>query len=222
MRKKTLKITALILGLILAISLALAGCGRNPIEPETSAAPETTTTQATTEETSTETKETATETTPEETTTEETTPEETTTEETTTEKQTSKETKETTKKQTSQDLIDEDEAYYDVESVVLYLDKFGHLPDNFITKDEAEDLGWSGGSVDKYQKGAAIGGDYFGNYEGILPKNTKYHEADIDTYKAKRGSKRLIYSKDGRYYYTEDHYESFDELGVKKGEIVWY
>ena len=60
-----------------------------------------------------------------------------------------------------------------------------------------------------------IGGDYFGNYEGLLPaqKGRKYYECDIDTLgKSKRGAKRIIYSNDGLIYYTEDHYESFELL----------
>ena len=35
--------------------------------------------------------------------------------------------------------------YYDVENVVLYLTAYGELPPNYITKDEARDLGWNGG-----------------------------------------------------------------------------
>ena len=54
--------------------------------------------------------------------------------------------------------------YYDVENVVLYLTAYGELPPNYITKDEARDLGWQGGSVEDYLDGAAIGGDRFGNY----------------------------------------------------------
>ena len=57
-----------------------------------------------------------------------------------------------------------------------------------------------------------IGGDRFGNYEGTLPEG-EYHECDIDTLGAdRRGAKRLVYSDDGRIYYTEDHYESFTLL----------
>ena len=64
----------------------------------------------------------------------------------------------------------------------------------------------------KYAKGKCIGGDHFGNYEGILPSGN-YHECDIDTLGRKsRGAKRIIYSDDGRIYYTEDHYETFELL----------
>lgn len=114
--------------------------------------------------------------------------------------------------------------YYDVESVVLYLDAYGTLPSNFITKSEAESLGWSGGSVQRYREGAAIGGDRFGNREGLLPKASgrSYTECDIDTDGAdSRGAKRLVFSDDGLYFYTEDHYESFAELTVENGSVVW-
>lgn len=108
--------------------------------------------------------------------------------------------------------IDEDGTYNSAEDVSLYLYTFGHLPENYITKNEARDLGWSGGSVEKYAPGCAIGGDRFGNREGVLPEGS-YHECDIDTIGAdSRGAKRLVYSEDGRIYYTEDHYETFTLL----------
>ena len=108
--------------------------------------------------------------------------------------------------------LDEDGTYSSAEDVSLYLYTFGHLPDNFITKSEARDLGWSGGSVEQYAPGYAIGGDRFGNREGVLPDG-QYHECDIDTIGASsRGAKRLVYSDDGRIYYTEDHYETFTLL----------
>lgn len=60
---------------------------------------------------------------------------------------------------TSDSAVTEGEYYYDLEHVVLYLDRYGVLPDNYITKDEARALGWEGGSVENYLDGAAIGGD---------------------------------------------------------------
>ncbi|MBP5410404.1 MAG: ribonuclease [Lachnospiraceae bacterium] len=110
--------------------------------------------------------------------------------------------------------IDEDGWYYDKDSVALYIHTYGHLPGNYITKKEAEALGWSGGSVDKYAKGKVIGGDYFGNYEGLLPQKNgrKYTECDIDTKGKSRGAKRIIFSNDGLIFYTDDHYETFTQL----------
>ena len=113
------------------------------------------------------------------------------------------------------DSIDEYGSYTSKEDVALYLNTDGHLPDNFITKKEAQSLGWEGGSLEPYAPGMCIGGTYFGNYEGLLPETDgrEYHECDIDTLGANsRGAKRIVYSNDGLIYYTEDHYESFELL----------
>ena len=107
---------------------------------------------------------------------------------------------------------DPDGWYTTAEDVALYLHVYGKLPGNFITKSEARKLGWSGGGLDGYADGKSIGGDYFGNYEGLLPDGD-YHECDINTMHASsRGAERIIYSDDGRIYYTDDHYESFTLL----------
>ena len=102
------------------------------------------------------------------------------------------------------DTVGEHGYYYDAEHVVLYLDTYGHLPDNYMTKEEARALGWEGGSVEAYQAGAAIGGDRFGNREGLLPEETgrTYTECDINTLGAdSRGAERLIFSNDRLYFY---------------------
>ena len=126
---------------------------------------------------------------------------------------------------TSDSTVTEGEYYYDLEHVVLYLDRYGVLPDNYITKDEARALGWEGGSVENYLDGTAIGGDRFGNREGLLPEaaGRSYTECDIDTDgQSSRGAKRLVFSNDGLYFYTEDHYETFDELVVTETqEVAW-
>lgn len=109
--------------------------------------------------------------------------------------------------------LNEDGSYTDKEDVALYLWVYGHLPDNFMTKKEAEKLGWSGGSLEPYAPGCCIGGDRFGNYEGLLPEGPTYTECDIGTMGAKsRGAKRIVFSSDGYIYYTDDHYESFTIL----------
>ena len=111
--------------------------------------------------------------------------------------------------------IDEDGVYTTKDDVALYLHTYGHLPSNFITKKEAEKLGWSGGSLEPYAPGKCIGGSHFGNSEGILPEKDgrSYTECDIDTLGAdKRGAKRIVFSNDGLIYYTEDHYETFELL----------
>jgi len=111
--------------------------------------------------------------------------------------------------------IDEDGWYYSKDEVALYIYTYGKLPENFITKSEAQDLGWTGGTVENYKEGAAIGGDKFGNREGLLPKKSgrQYYECDIDTKgKGSRGAKRIVFSNDGLIYYTGNHYESFELL----------
>lgn len=111
--------------------------------------------------------------------------------------------------------IDEYGWYYSAEEVAEYICTYGDLPSNFITKEEARDMGWEGGSVEVYAPGFAIGGDSFGNREGKLPEETGrlWFECDIDTNGAdSRGAKRLVYSNDGLIYYTEDHYETFTLL----------
>ena len=113
-------------------------------------------------------------------------------------------------------VVPEDGWYSSKEEVALYLHLYGHLPDNYVTKKEAQDLGWTGGSVEPYSgEGTAIGGSRFGNYEGLLPEaaGRTYSECDIDTVGgSSRGAKRLVYSNDGLIYYTEDHYASFELL----------
>ncbi len=112
-------------------------------------------------------------------------------------------------------VIDENGSYDDKENVALYIHTYGKLPPNYITKKEAENLGWTGGSLERYAPGKCIGGTYFGNYEGLLPKKKgrEYHECDIGTIgRSSRGAKRIVYSNDGLIYYTEDHYESFELL----------
>ena len=115
--------------------------------------------------------------------------------------------------------IDEDGWYYSKDEVALYIYTYGKLPENFITKSEAQNLGWTGGTVENYKEGAAIGGDKFGNREGLLPKKNgrQYYECDIDTKgKGSRGAKRIVFSNDGLIYYTGDHYESFELLYGKE------
>ena len=112
-------------------------------------------------------------------------------------------------------LLDEDGIYDSKEDVALYIHQYGKLPQNYITKKEAQNLGWSGGSLESYAPGKCIGGSYFGNYEGLLPEKEgrEYTECDIDTLgKSGRGAKRIIFSNDGLIYYTEDHYETFTLL----------
>ena len=113
-------------------------------------------------------------------------------------------------------MVEEGESYTSKDEVALYIYGFECLPDNFITKNEAKDLGWSSskGNLDDVAPGMSIGGDRFGNYEGLLPKekNRQYYECDINYEGGYRQAERIIYSNDGLVYYTEDHYKSFEQL----------
>lgn len=125
------------------------------------------------------------------------------------------ETLESTEAEESAPDLAEDGIYSSKDDVAKYLYLYGHLPSNFITKKEAEKLGWQGGSLEPFAPGMCIGGNRFGNYEGLLPEKDGrfYTECDIDTLGAdKRGAKRIVFSNDGLIYYTEDHYESFELL----------
>ena len=102
------------------------------------------------------------------------------------------------------------------QALVDYLAEHGELPENFIRKKEAEERGWKTAYryVSDLGEGITIGGDYFGNYEEKLPKirGRKYYEADCFYEGGPRNEYRIIYSNDGHYWFTGDHYETFTEL----------
>ena len=112
--------------------------------------------------------------------------------------------------------VSEDGEYTSKDEVALYIHLYNHLPSNYITKNEAKDLGWdsSKGNLNKVAPGKSIGGDKFGNREGLLPKKDGrvYYECDIDYKKGSRNAKRIVFSNDGLIYYTEDHYETYELL----------
>lgn len=110
-------------------------------------------------------------------------------------------------------VLDEEGWYSTKEEVALYLMQYNQLPGNYITKKEAREMGWEGGSLDDYAPGYSIGGDRFGNYEGALPEGHTYTECDIEAQnKSSRGAKRIVFSNDGLIFYTEDHYNTFTLL----------
>lgn len=112
--------------------------------------------------------------------------------------------------------LPEDGQYDDKDNVALYIHLYGKLPSNYVTKKDAEALyGWQGGALDVIAPGKAIGGSYYGNYEGLLPdaNGREWTECDIGTIgQTKRGAERIVFSNDGLIYYTPDHYESFELL----------
>ena len=113
-------------------------------------------------------------------------------------------------------IPDEDGRYTTAEDVAAYIHHYGKLPKNFITKNEAKDLGWdnSKGNLWEVTDEMSIGGDHFGNYEGKLPDagGRTWRECDINYSGGYRGAERIVYSNDGLIYYTNDHYETFTQL----------
>ncbi|MGM9583379.1 MAG: ribonuclease domain-containing protein, partial [Phascolarctobacterium sp.] len=111
--------------------------------------------------------------------------------------------------------ISESAAYTDKEHVAAYINEFAKLPHNYITKNQAKKLGWqTKGTLDTVAPGKSIGGDRYGNYEGLLPKKNgrTWTECDIDYVKGNRNAKRIVFSNDGLIYYTGDHYKTFTKL----------
>ncbi len=116
---------------------------------------------------------------------------------------------------TSGGPVEEDEAYSRLEDVALYIMKFSTLPPNYHKKEEALSGGWKTSDA----PGAIIGGNRFGNREGLLPKKEgrTYYEADIMAgYTDHRGPQRLVYSNDGLIFFTDDHYDHFVQIIPKE------
>jgi hypothetical protein len=95
--------------------------------------------------------------------------------------------------------------------------KSGSLPDNFITKAQAEALGWNpkAGNLGSVAPGKSIGGDIFRNDKNLLPSapGRIWFEADLNYSGGYRGTERLLYSNDGQIFYSADHYRSFQQIG---------
>jgi len=114
--------------------------------------------------------------------------------------------------------VEEDGWYSTMEEVAVYLTLYEKLPGNFISKYDAENLGWDNrkGNLDKVAPGCSIGGNRFGNYEGLLPeaKGRKYTECDINYDGGYRNGERIVFSNDGLIFYTSDHYQTFTPVKV--------
>ncbi len=116
-------------------------------------------------------------------------------------------------------VLDENGVYDSKDEVALYLYTYHHLPYNYMTKKEARKQGWEDGPLHLVVEGMCLGGDVFGNREGLLPVIAgRYYECDIDTLNSDdRGQKRIIWSDNWDIYYTDDKYKSFEKLydGIK-------
>lgn len=116
----------------------------------------------------------------------------------------------------SGERVSDTKRVYRAEEVAAYLRVFGELPDGYLTKEEAYELGWipEDGNLWEVAPGASIGGDSFGNREGQLPRQEgrQYFEADVNYEGGIRGQERIVYSDDGLIFYTRDHYASFVDV----------
>ena len=115
-------------------------------------------------------------------------------------------------------------SYTAPEAVAAYLYEWEELPPNYITKNEAEKLGWQSnkGNLWEVAEGMSIGGDKFGNREGLLPEGESYRECDVNYTGGYRDAERLVYSTDDfDIYYTADHYESFEQVYDAEDGFVW-
>lgn len=94
-----------------------------------------------------------------------------------------------------------------------YIFNYGVLPNYYIAKEEAENLGWIPwkGNLDKVASGKMIGGNIFANREDKLPSapGRIWYECDINYNGGFRNNFRLIYSNDGLISRTDSHYTSF-------------
>ncbi len=113
-------------------------------------------------------------------------------------------------------LVEKGQNYSTKAEVAAYIHEFHGLPPNYITKTEAQKLGWDNtkGNLWKVTRQKSIGGDSFGNYEGLVPaaKGRQYYECDINYAGGYRGAERIVYSNDGLIFYTADHYKTFTQL----------
>jgi hypothetical protein len=98
-------------------------------------------------------------------------------------------------------------------TIINYVKQNHQLPDFYITKNEARKSGWnpSKGNLCDVLPGKAIGGDYFSNREGNLPKGEKYFEADVNYNCGNRNADRIVFTKNGDVYLSKNHYKSFEK-----------
>lgn len=111
--------------------------------------------------------------------------------------------------------VKEDGEYTSKMEVAAYLYQFGHLPSNYITKKEAQELGWSSSKdLDEIASGKSIGGDEYANADKMLPEEEgrTYYECDVNYTGGTRGKERLVYSDDGLIFYTSDNYDTFEQI----------
>ena len=112
--------------------------------------------------------------------------------------------------------ITQDGTYTSKLEVAAYIKKYGCLPSNFITKQQARDLGWvnTEGNLNQVAPGKSIGGDEMQYKETKIAQvdGRIYYECDINYSEGFRGAERLVYSNDGVIYYSPNHFKTFELL----------
>lgn len=103
-----------------------------------------------------------------------------------------------------------------INGVDYYLFTHHHLPDNYLTQEEAQARGWKSwmGNLWDVVPGAVIGGSVYKNRDGRLPSKSGriWYEADFDYNGGYRNLKRIVFSNDGLMFVTYNHYLTFSEV----------
>ncbi len=103
-----------------------------------------------------------------------------------------------------------------VEGADMYLMYTGKLPDYYVSKEYALEMGWRSKkrNLGIVLPGKMIGGDIYRNIEGKLPDSPGriWREADIDYESGGRNKNRIVYSNDGLLFVSYDHCFTFYEV----------
>lgn len=93
---------------------------------------------------------------------------------------------------------------------------YGKLPDYYITKKEAERLGYISylGNLATVAPDRMLFKGIYENKNGHLPTapGRVWYEADINYTRGYRGTDRILFSNDGLVFVTYDHYRTFIEI----------
>ena len=101
----------------------------------------------------------------------------------------------------------------EIQGADWYLKSYGKLPSYYITKENAEKLGYRSylGNLSKVAPNQMLFKGIYQNKNQHLPTtpNRIWYEADINYESDFRGMERIIFSNDGLIFVTYDHYTTF-------------
>ena len=89
------------------------------------------------------------------------------------------------------------------------------LPPYYLSKTSYKALGWKAGKPPvRYAPGKMVSGGIYQNFDGLLPSapGRVWYEADLNYYRGKRNTHRILWSNDGLVFVTYDHYLTFIEV----------